>query len=154
MRRSFRIPLLVAAMLACSTGPDPWKMEGAPKSPPDYQWRTGVEAGEDFWQWDCYEGQRVVIVKYSSACYAAAPKLHKGPCGKLFDFEEDFAKHGHFGPLPEGSRWPNSDAGPPPERDAGADAGAASSAKMPSPSPSASASPSPSAGPSSTSPAR
>ena len=134
-------------MLACSSR-DPWTLEGAPKSPPDHQWRTGVEAGQDFWQWDCYEGQRVVIVKYTSACYAGAPKLYRGPCGKPLDFEEEFSKNERFDELPEGSRWPHSDAGPPPPRDGGAGASPAP------PAPSSSASPSPSAGPSSTSPAR
>ena len=131
---TIRPPLVVAAtllMLACS-GREPWQLEGAPKTPPDHQYRTGVEAGQDFWQWDCYEGQRVVIVKYTSACYAGAPKMHKGPCGKPLDFEVEFARNEHLDALPESSRWPGSDAGPPPPR-ASPSLSAAPSATSPAP---------------------
>lgn len=130
-------------MLACSMR-DPWKIDGAPKAPPDYQFRTGTEAGNDYWLWTCHEGQHVAIVKFSSACYAGAPKLERGPCGTPFEWEEREARRAEE--LPESLRWPGSQAGPPPRPDGGDDDALATPVSPP-------VNPAPSASPSGSSPA-
>ena len=109
------------AMLACGV-PYAWDMKGAPKRPPDEQYRTGTEVGDDLWVWHCYENERIVITQYSSAmCGAKAPRLERGPCGEPLAVEVANARR-HPHPIPAGMRWPGSPPPPPepvPEIDAG-----------------------------------
>ncbi|MBX3232847.1 MAG: hypothetical protein KIT84_42505 [Labilithrix sp.] len=136
-----RRPLFVGlglTLLACSFQ-KPWDVKDAPKSPPDLQYRTGVEVGHDVYVWRCYEGKRVVVSQGGSAfCGASAPRLSTSACGP--GPEDEVAERAHD--VPESLRWPGS---PPPapriahesesvsESDAATSPPASSSATSPAP---------------------
>lgn len=107
-------------MLAC--GGNPWSVAGAPDVPPDAEFRTGVEAGEDVFIWECYKGSRVVVRQFGSACFGTrAPVLDKGPCGAPLAIEGSYAGV-HHDNIPDSRRWPGTPEGglPPMIPDAGA----------------------------------
>lgn len=94
-------------MLACGV-PRPWDMKGAPKPPPDVQYRTGTEVGNDVYIWNCVDGEHVVIVQGSSAmCGASAPRMQRGACGTKLSFEDTKFDGRHYS-VPAGMRWPGS----------------------------------------------
>lgn len=102
------VPVLgLLLLIAC--GSDAWKANGAPKTSPDVQFRTGVEVGYDAWLWNCYEGERVLVTQSGSACFGtSAPRVVRGPCGKPLPEEAQLAPPESRHEIPEGSRWPNS----------------------------------------------
>lgn len=111
MRRYPVIFFLV--LVAC--GGAPWSAPGAPKAPPDEQFRTGVEAGEDVYVWSCYQNERVMVSQFSGCFGSRAPVLERGPCGKALPSESRFGEPRQGGTrgraVPESQRWPGSDAG-------------------------------------------
>jgi hypothetical protein len=119
--RAPRVPpvvIVVVGMLAC--GRSAWDMKGAPTSPPDEQFRTGVEVGYDAWLWHCYEGHRVLVTQSSSACFGAArPRMEAGPCGAPLPGEASFPAPDRRDHVPDGYRWPGSKPDPPDDPDAG-----------------------------------
>ena len=107
-----RVPFSVAiilATIACSG--KAWDVKGAPSTPPDEQFRTGVEAGYDAYVWHCEKGERIVVTQYSSACFGArAPSIERGPCGAPLASETGFpaVDGGRRGDIPAPYRWPGS----------------------------------------------
>jgi hypothetical protein len=108
------VPLpVLAILLALSCGGSPWSVSGAPKSPPDEQFRTGVEVGEDVYVWHCYEGKRVVVTQTSSACFGArSPELASGACGAPLTSEARYNDAQRKAGVPDSMRWPGSGPGP------------------------------------------
>ena len=105
--RPHLILLLLLLLVACHD--KPWTAEDSPKSPPDEQFRTGVEAGADVWIWHCYEGERVVITQAGSAFFGTwEPVTHRGPCGAPLANESSFPPQNQRDEIPEGYRWPGS----------------------------------------------
>jgi hypothetical protein len=111
MRRPPVLVLFVLGAMACSGSP--WKVANAPTSPPDMQFQTGVEVGEEVYVWNCYQGSRVLVRQSSSACFGAGPtQLYKGACGAPLPEEASYAERydaGGGGWMPEDLRWPGSD---------------------------------------------
>ena len=107
------IVLLVLGTIAC--GGSPWAAKDAPKTPPDEQFRTGVEVGYDAWIWHCYEGQRIVITQSGSAGFGtSAPRRSTGPCGAPLASERGFSKENEGRQeIPDSYRWPGSRPAPP-----------------------------------------
>jgi hypothetical protein len=108
IRVSFYLAIILA-MLACSG--KAWDVKGAPSTPPDEQFRTGVEVGYDAYVWHCYMGERIVVTQRSSACFGTSkPVLHKGPCGAPLAAESSFpaADGGGRDDIPGSYRWPGS----------------------------------------------
>jgi hypothetical protein len=68
------------AVLSCACGTYALDMDGAPKVPPDGVMRTGIESGEDYYVWDCYQGSRVVIHQHSTFWSRSSPVMERGPC--------------------------------------------------------------------------
>ncbi|HQY64400.1 MAG: hypothetical protein IPQ09_17830 [Myxococcales bacterium] len=106
------------ALIAC--GGPPWSVAGAPDAPPDRQFRTGTEAGEDVYVWECHKGQRVVVHQSGSACLGTRPPvITRGPCGEPLPVESKFPPldGGGVSRVPESLEWP----GTPRPRDGAAD---------------------------------
>jgi hypothetical protein len=113
--RISRFVWLLLLVIAC--GGRAWNVAGAPTKPPDEQFRTGVEAGDDVYIWHCYENNRVVVHQFGSACFGTrSPVIDRGPCGAPLSVESNYT-YGRHG-LPDDFRWPGS---PPEVVDAGAD---------------------------------
>jgi hypothetical protein len=111
-----RVVVVVVGMLAC--GGSAWDMKGAPKSPPDEQFRTGVEVGYDAWLWHCYEGHRVLVTQSGSACFGTGrPQMQSGPCGASLAGESAFPEPIRRHEIPDGYRWPGSKPDAPPVPD-------------------------------------
>lgn len=102
-------PFVISVLLLIACGGSPWKAAGAPTTPPDEQYRTGVEAGEDVYVWHCYQNQRVVVHQFGSACFGTrAPQVDRGPCGAPLPVESTMgAEHGHE--IPDSFKWPGTD---------------------------------------------
>lgn len=99
-------------MLACGV-PLPWEMKGAPTPPPDLQYRTGTEVGNDVYVWNCVNNEHVIIVQGSSAmCGASAPRAQRGPCGAKLPWDDTSHDGRHYN-VPNGLRWPGSPPAPP-----------------------------------------
>jgi hypothetical protein len=111
LRRPPLFVLFVLGAIACSGAP--WKVANAPTSPPDEQFQTGVEVGEEVYVWHCYQGSRVLVRQSSSACFGAGPtELYKGACGTVLPEETPYAARrdaGGPGWMPESLRWPGSE---------------------------------------------
>jgi hypothetical protein len=131
-----RIPFPVVALLAVvSCGGRPWSVSGAPDVPPDMQFRTGVEAGEDIYVWNCFRGHRVVVRQFSSACFGSrAPVMERGACGARLASEAhdpDPSDGGYSPGMPDDYRWPGSPPAPPYEEAQGPAPGDAGDASAP-----------------------
>jgi hypothetical protein len=102
--------VLLVVLFAC--GGDPWGAKEAPNVPPDEQFRTGVEAGEDVYVWNCYQGSRIVVSQFGSACFGTrAPVLERGPCGARLPGEarfDGFYRDAGAERLPPPQRWPGT----------------------------------------------
>jgi hypothetical protein len=106
--------LVIFALVNVACAGAPWAAPGVPSRPPDEQFGTGAEAGEDVYIWHCHEGERVMVSQWGSACYGTrAPVVERGACGKPLPgerrFESEFPKDGARG-RPSQS-WPGTDAG-------------------------------------------
>jgi hypothetical protein len=98
--------LVLVVLFAC--GGNPWRVKDAPNVPPDEQFRTGTEAGEDVYVWQCYEGSRIVVSQWGSACYGSrAPIMEKGACGAPLPVESKYPSEVRKELLPP-QRWPGS----------------------------------------------
>lgn len=107
------IVLVILALVACSGAP--WTVADAPRVPPDEQFRTGVEAGHDVYIWNCYEGKRVMITQFGSACFGTrAPQIERGPCGTPLPgeahFPADHYREAGAAGMPAAQHWPSTDA--------------------------------------------
>jgi hypothetical protein len=107
--------LVVALLAAFACGGSPWSVKGAPGVPPDEQFRTGVEAGEDVYIWHCYRGSRVVVHQFGSACFGTrAPQMDEGPCGAPLPVEANYQPYERDGgaqSMPDDMRWPGTSDG-------------------------------------------
>lgn len=103
--------VLVLTILACG-GTRPWNAPGAPKAPPDEQFRTGVEAGEHVYIWHCHEGARVMVTQFGSACFGTRePVVERGACGAPLPGEKRFEGYDRDAgakALPDTYKWPGS----------------------------------------------
>ena len=111
MRRTRALALVfLFVLVAC--GGAAWDVANAPKTPPDEQFRTGVEAGEDVYLWHCYEGHRVMVSQFGSACFGSRkPVVERGPCGAPLPGEQRFGAYEREAGaerLPDSQRWPGS----------------------------------------------
>ncbi len=105
-----RLPVIFA-LVTVACGGAPWAAPGVPKRPPDEQFGTGAEAGEDVYIWNCHEGARVMVSQWGSACYGTrAPVVERGPCGTPLPgekrFESDRPKD--RAPSPPTQNWPGT----------------------------------------------
>ena len=72
---------------------------------PDSSFRTGSVAGYDVYIWECLDGQRTVIFKYSAEMSCRDPEMQKAPCGDITDIEKSLEGQSTM-PVPEGLTWP------------------------------------------------
>jgi len=84
----------VAALFLTGCCARPWNAVDMPETP-DWQCRTGGEAGYDVYGWDCvsYEGadQHVVVSAWTASFSCEAPTVETAPCGDLTAIEEELA---------------------------------------------------------------
>lgn len=96
--------LLCALAIGCS-GEAPSKVSGAPTTPPDEQFRLGVEAGDDVLVWRCTQGQHVVMHRSTSAFFGAGRwVIERSACGTTAALENIPSTSRHA--LPAGQGWP------------------------------------------------
>ena len=73
--------------------------------PPDSSFRTAGTHGYDVYVWNCVDGQRTVIYKYTAEMTCADPEMVTGPCGEITGFESSL-KGMNVVPVPYNLRWP------------------------------------------------
>ncbi|MDP2315097.1 MAG: hypothetical protein Q8P41_19515 [Pseudomonadota bacterium] len=75
-------------------------------TPPDRQCRTGTEAGDDFYIWDCIDDEHVVITAYTSPATCAAPEMETVACGEQTEMEIAHADElADCREVPQSMRW-------------------------------------------------
>ena len=100
---------VVLALIACG-GTLPWKAPGAPQAPPDEQFGTGVEAGENVYIWHCHNGSRIVLTQAGSCFGTREPVIARGVCGAPLPDEQRLHEQ-KSRTLSDSFKWPEGDAG-------------------------------------------
>jgi hypothetical protein len=98
-------PIVVVLLLVIACGGTlPWKMPSVPEQQPDEQYRTGVEAGEHVYLWNCHNNERILVTQVGSCFGTREPVVERGPCGQPLQGEARF-KDVHRNDLPVTWKW-------------------------------------------------